>query len=123
MVIENISNLCGIILSKNKYTPTGYLNLWEAEDFMSVEFPSLEDVLAAGFIEETTYSAAFDKVGKLGQYKRQIDFFGIGDEKLYTVTPKGNGLVFLVSDGGKSVKKESGVKELKPVFGLPGIQV
>lgn len=101
------------------YTPTGLANFFDLDHFLHLEVsPSIDDLLNQGFIRETTYREAFSKVDLYEKFGHYLTLAAIANNQLYTVTPKGNGLVGLALDGGSKVEKKKGLEVLKPVMGF-----
>lgn len=98
------------------YTPTALFNLFNALHILTISFPTIDEALEEGFLQETTYKKAYSNVNLYDKYKLYLFGAGIIDHPLYTVTPKGNSVVFLLNDGGDKVEKPKAVTELKPVF-------
>ncbi len=102
--------------SPDTYTPTMLLNVFDLEHLLHVDFMPLEEVLEKGYLRETTYHQAYERVGLWEKYRQGIVLAGLADTQIYTVTPKGNSLVFLSKDGGTKVEKPKEVPVLKPAL-------
>lgn len=100
----------------DQYTPTLLFDLFNAEHMLSWELPSLEDAISRGYLRETTYIEAYRKVGIYERYRTSLILSGIAESPIYTVTPKGNGVVFLIKDGGRKSEKPKAVPEFKPAL-------
>ena len=102
----------------SRYTPTGYLEIFDVAHYLQIEYSNMDDLLSYGFVEQMNYRKAFKLSGYLGNYEQLLKERSIIDEPVYSITPKGNGLVFLVSDGGQKDKADD-LRErvLNPVFG------
>ena len=104
----------------NQYTPTYYIDIIHLSDAIYLDFPPFEQILKDGLLQETTYRAAYEKVGLLNRYYRYLALENLLDQPIYTVTPKGNGLVDIMPDFGVSSKKPkealAPVPVLKPAF-------
>lgn len=103
----------------NDYTPTDLFNIFNPMHFLSLDIPTIDEATDQGFLQETTYRQAYEKVGMYPRYRQYLELQGISDRTIYTVTPKGNGLVFLVTDGGEKRNQEDKVGELKPSLSFP----
>lgn len=102
--------------SADTYTPTPLINILSIEHFLTLDFPRLEDIIKEGFLKETTYREAYDKVGLWEKYRVALTLSNMADEKIYTVTPKGNTLVTLDRDFGKKQQDPKKAVQLRPVF-------
>lgn len=100
------------------YSPTGLANLYDIDHLFHLEIPPIDDLLKEGFVRETSYRVAFEKVGILDKYKQYLGLAAALEKPVYTVTPKGNGLVGLMRDGGDKVEKRKEVGVLRPVLGF-----
>lgn len=100
----------------SQYTPTNLYELFDIVHILSMEHPPVEKVVEKGYLKETTYGEAFDKVGLLSKYKATLILNNLVDEPLYAVTPKGNGVVFVFRDSGKRMEKPKTIPELKPAL-------
>ncbi|MBI2665385.1 hypothetical protein HYX12_02065 [Candidatus Woesearchaeota archaeon] len=98
--------------SPDTYTPTGYVDLIWAENALLMEKLSLSELLERGLLIETTYEEAFARAGVLRRFSYQLVTKDIGDKPVFQVTPKGNGLVYLINNGGDEVKN----KEKEPAL-------
>lgn len=92
----------------DKYTPTYTLNLFSLEHILHVDHPTLKDLETYGFVEQTSYGEAYQRVGLYKKYEKPLKIFGIADDPILRITPKGNGLVVLLP--------EDGSKSTNPVF-------
>lgn len=97
-------------------TPTRLLNIFDINHFLSLDFPSLEQAIEQGYLQETTYREAYTRVGLYGKYRLSLAHSEVVDKPVYAVTPKGNSVVVLMKDAGKKVEKPKTVPEFKPVF-------
>ncbi len=102
--------------SSNRYTPTSLFNLLDLTHMLNFELPSLEDAINRGYIRESTYAESYQRAGIYDRYRTSLLLSGIADSPVYTVTPKGNGVVFLMKDGGRRSEKPKFVPELKPAL-------
>ena len=57
---------------------------------------SMGDLAIMGMVRQTSYAEAYDGVGLYASYKEGLAQRRLTDEPVYQVTPKGNGLVFLL---------------------------
>lgn len=102
--------------SPETYTPTQLLNIFDVSDVLYIELPTISELIDYGLVRETTYEAAYKEVGMFQKYSKLLALRNLNQEKVYQVTPKGNGLVFLASDLGEKRKQENKIKELVPAF-------
>lgn len=106
----------------NEYTSNNLLNIFDLSHLLTLEFPPLNQAINDGFIAESTYAAAYHKVGLYDRYGKLLKLSGLNDSSLYVITPKGNSLIVLMRDGGDHIKKPKEtiavqkVSELKPAF-------
>ncbi|MBR9702680.1 hypothetical protein GOV10_01465 [Candidatus Woesearchaeota archaeon] len=120
--LMTIPNSLIINNDRNDFTPTGAFDFFDFSHLLCVEFPSIEETLELGMLFETTIGQAYKMHNLYEQYNRQIEFFGLNDKTAYMVSPKGNGLVYLIRDFGSTKPEKEGVRELKPALsplGLP----
>jgi hypothetical protein len=99
---------------KDLYTPDYTLDIFNFYHFLCFEHPSMTYLEEQGVVEKRTYREAYQRVGRYEQYARAMDFFGITEEPVYQITPKGNGLVILTGEGGKKVEKKKESRVLIP---------
>ena len=97
--------------SPDAYTPTASIDLLSADQFHTMDFRSIDELLNAGLVRETSYEEAFEKAGAYDAFSTAINVSGLTLTRLYQVTPKGNGLLYLVRETGhkkeqKDVRKE-----------------
>ena len=85
-------------------SPTGLTVPFDFRQLMLEETATIEDLQKYGFIEQSTYKKVYKNVGLYEKYQQDILSRGIQDRKVYMITPKGNGLVFLWMPSGD--KKE-----------------
>jgi len=102
----------------NLLTPTGTLNLFDWRHLKTFDAPNLDDFITDEFLEETTYEAAYKRADVYEAFAAAMHVLGIAENKVYQVTPKGNGLVRIIRDFGKKQKNpEKGkVPILRPQF-------
>ena len=81
-------------------------------DIVDVVYPSIDEVLEWGYVREVTYGESFERVKQFERYKDALAFFDISDKTVYQVTPKGNGLVYLLKDGGDKKRLEDSARSL-----------
>lgn len=98
------------------YTPTGLFNFYNLDHLLHFSTPTIEDLVKHEFIRETTYERAFTRVGIFDRYQTDLALAEVTHNPLYTVTPKGNGLIGLSQDGGKKIQKYQGLDVLKPIW-------
>jgi len=97
---------------KELYTPDYTVDLFNFEHFYSFESPSMSYLEEHGLMEQKTYREAYQRMGKYEQYAQAIEVLGIAEKPIFQITPKGNSLVMLLSDGGDKVPKRKEVKKL-----------
>lgn len=102
--------------SENDYTPTNLFNVFDISHTFQVDFPPMEDLLNKGFVRKTTYRDAYARVGLFDKYRQFLTLAGVIDNEIYTITPKGNGLVHLAEDFGPKSKEPETEKVLKPAL-------
>ncbi len=101
---------------ENTYTPTYLFEIFDLVHLLSLEYPTVEEIMTKGYLKETTYGEAFNKVGLFSKYKSFLVLNNLVDKPVCAVTAKGNGVVFIFKDGGEKMKKPKTVPELKPAF-------
>ncbi len=82
-------------------------------------YPTTDEAIRCGLVEQTTYRDAFDNADQLLRYEKGLESYDILDQHVYRVTPKGNGLVVLARDFGVKKRDPSTLKELKPAWAFP----
>lgn len=102
--------------SENDFTPTNLFNVLDISHIFQVDFPSMETLLDKGFIRKSTYRYTYERVGLLDKYRQFLALAGVIDDEVYTITPKGNGLVGLARDFGPKSKEPKTEKVLKPAL-------
>lgn len=102
--------------SPNQYTPTYCIDLLNFSDLIYLDAPKLADVIRDGLLRTTDYANAYQRVGLYEKYRQFIVLSGIENNIVYQVTPKGNGLVRLMTDGGEKVQKPKTHPAFKPAF-------
>ena len=100
------------------YTPTNLFNFFDIAHVLTLETPSIEDLLNYGLVRETTYERAFRETNAFDKFSKALAINDLNGKKIYQVTPKGNGLIMLSTDGGEKTKEKSRIKELVPQLGL-----
>lgn len=101
----------------DKHTSTYLLNIYNIEHMALCQPANIDDLLGHGLVEQTTYKAAYDRVGLYNKYSASLALGDIADRSVYRVTPKGNSLVFLAKDFGEQKKLPDAKKVLNPVLG------
>src|SRR3989344_5053695 len=91
-------------------TPTGTYDLLDWHTFLNIDSVGIEKAERIGLVQETTYATAFTKLG-LSEYLTSIEIVGAANDKIWEVTPKGNGIVYLFNDGGEEKKLPDGSPE------------
>lgn len=104
--------------SANDYTPTFYVDFCST-DILNFDAPSLEQIINDGLIRETNYKEAYERVGLYEKYSRFLILAGLTDREIYQVTPKGNGLVFILPETGDKAPKPKYSPVLKPSHAFP----
>ncbi len=98
----------------NKFTPTDLLQILDVEHLFEFDKPSLDDLIKQGLVIQTTYKEAYDRAGYYTIHKNSMDVLNVADRQVFQITPKGNTLVFLISEGGQP--KSYKVRDAKPAF-------
>ncbi|RME31687.1 hypothetical protein D6789_01890, partial [Candidatus Woesearchaeota archaeon] len=93
------------------YTPTSLLKILTLDHFLQLDLPTPTELEEMGLVHRATYGEAYTSVG-LDEYLQPLAVLGVLDKKVYRVTPKGNGLIFLGTEGGDEQRKD--VRDLKP---------
>lgn len=101
------------------YTPTGLLRVFDYDHMLQVQTPTISELIDYGLVKETTYQEAYKNVGLYEKHKRLLTLKDLQDKPIYTITPKGNGLVFLEPDSGDTEKFDE--KSPSPVFTRDGL--
>lgn len=104
---------------KDDYTPTDLFNLFDFFHMLSFDTLSIEEAVKQGYLIQTTYEEAYRKVGLYDKYRTYLELQQLSDKSLYAVTPKGNGVVALIRDGGEKQKQPRGARQLRPVPPFP----
>ena len=102
--------------SENDFTPTNLSNMLDISYLFQLDFPSMESLLDKGFVRKSTYRHAYEQVVLLNKYRQFLALAGVIDNEVYTITPKGNGLVRLARDFGPKSKEPKTEKVLKQAF-------
>jgi len=99
--------------SPETYTPTGYLRIFDLDHFLQIQTPTISELIEYGIVKESTYAEAYKRFGLYDKYHLPLTLKNLVDKPVYTITPKGNGLVFLSHDGGSPMKfkKKSPARE------------
>ncbi|MBI4152460.1 hypothetical protein HY495_02005 [Candidatus Woesearchaeota archaeon] len=95
---------------QNDLTPTGTYDLLDLYTLLSIDSVGIEKAERIGLVQETTYGRAFAKLGLSG-YLNSIETVGAAQDKIWQVTPKGNGIVYLIPDGGEKKELPDGSPE------------
>ncbi|HEX8762885.1 MAG TPA: hypothetical protein VF733_03965 [Candidatus Saccharimonadales bacterium] len=94
-------------------------NFFDIVQGLVVYHPGIGQLVEEEYVTPTTHQEAYRQVDAYEEYADAMHSRGVADDRVYQVTPKGNAMIFLVSDGGKQRPNED--KEKNPVFGfLPG---
>lgn len=104
------------ILDNNpdQHTPTSLPDWLEWNHLRQLSTPSIEELINWGLMIESTYREAYATVGLLEKYRTIMILDRVLDEKVYVITPKGNGLIGLSADSGKPQKNPEKGKVLRP---------
>ena len=102
-------------------TPTRLLNLFDLTQIYSFDFMTGESATEAGLVMSTTYTKAYKAVGAYEQFADNLHELGVADEQVHQVTPKGNGLVFLVGEFGDTTPPKEAPQRQRSFGLLPGI--
>lgn len=97
----------------DQYTPTNLLDWFEWDHMRQLSAPSIDELINWGLIRESSYKEFFATVGLLEKYRVQLILEGVIDNKVYVVTPKGNGLIGLSADTGRPQKNPEKGKVLR----------
>jgi len=83
--------------SSDTLTPTGTADLFRFRDLMDLDYQPPEEMIENGYLRQATYREVFKKQGLADHYAGALDMAldRIGEQTLYEVTPKGNGIVYL----------------------------
>jgi hypothetical protein len=99
----------------NEYTPSTLVDPVDLGQLLQlVVSPKIEELVGWGLIRETNYIEAYVRVGLYDKYKLAIDMKNLGNETVYQITPKGNGLVNIMLDGGEKTPEKKKAMELVP---------
>ena len=101
-----------------KFTPTNLVNIFEITHILTVETPSISELVTYGYIKETTYGKAYEEAGTSGKFDKYLALNDLTNKQIYQITPKGNGMVFLATDSGETNKEEQRIKKLVPLTNL-----
>jgi len=86
-------------------TPTGLLSVLSFEHFVDLCNPTAEELVEMGLAKRATYREVYAQAGFIERYGPQLEKFEVLDSSIYTITPKGNTLVFIRPDGGEREPK------------------
>jgi len=102
----------------SKYTPSTLVEPLDLGQILQIVFPSIDELVEWELVRDTTYKEAYKRAGLYDQYRLGIELKNIGDETVYQITPKGNGLVFVATEGGEKTSEKK--RELVFVPGWHG---
>lgn len=100
----------------NELTPIALMNWLKFEHMMLVEHSTIEQLIEYGFIRETTYQEAYQDEDWYIKNKEKFQKMQTKGEKLYAVTPKGNGLIYLFKESGENDEEKKDEKKAATVF-------
>lgn len=101
--------------STDTYTPSALVEPLDLGQLMQMVIsPKIDELVGWGLIKETNYRQAYENVGLYDQYRLPIELKNLGEQTVYQVTPKGNGLVFLAADGGEKTPEKKKVLVFEP---------
>ena len=101
------------------YTPTISDVLFNINHLIHIEIPSIDYCLENGIIRDTTYLKTYEQAKMDKNYLNELERFGVLNNSVYQVTPKGNSLIYLVGSGGEKQEGESrefSFEKLLPIF-------
>ena len=98
-------------------TPTYIVDILDLSQFFQMTIPTIEELFRWGLIEEVAYGEAFRRVGLYDKYSRAMHVLEIMEVPLYSVTPKGNGLIFILGEGGEKSENKGRTQLPVPAFG------
>ena len=101
-------------------TPTHIVNITNIDHIACLDKPSITELVDTEIVIPTTHSDAYKRVGAYEQYAEDLHSRNVADDLIYQVTPKGNGLVFIIPRRGDSQPKTEPQPELLPGQ-LPGL--
>lgn len=81
-------------------TPTHLFNLRNFDHLTSMVTPSIQDLLDSGFVQASTYREAYEEAGLYDRYAQDLASRNLTGQQVFTITPKGSTLVFLMPDSG-----------------------
>lgn len=101
--------------SPDQLTPTGLFRLFTADHALTFVKPTLEELIESyGFVAPTTYEEAYDAAGLYDEFAEDLASRNHARQQIYTITPKGNTLVFL--GGGDSPTPPKEDPQFEPAF-------
>jgi hypothetical protein len=68
---------------------------------MCLDSPPLADLTEKGLLLQTTHAEAYARAG-LGDQVPELESRNVAEDVAYQVTPRANGLIFLIRDGGNA---------------------
>jgi hypothetical protein len=102
---------------RDQLTPSLSLDMFDARHLAAWASLPLDQVIAQGYLDQTTYRRAYSAVGQWERYRRALTAMGLADKRVFSVTPKGNGVVLLRGSGGTEDPKKGFLPQLKPIVG------
>src|SRR3990167_7391957 len=99
-----------------------YLNIFNIYQLLHIDNAPMGELERLEMVIESTYEKSFREVGEYEKYAKIISELGIGEKKVYQVTPKGNVLIAIVEKTGSKKLKENHQKDVfgdfipKPAF-------
>jgi len=97
---------------KDELTRLGTLKfISNLEHRASYDFPGIEKLAEQGFVELKTYEDAYAHAGLGSQYSSSLGLLELSKKPVYAVTPKGNGMIFLINEGGEKTPKADCAKK------------
>lgn len=100
----------------DEYTPVGYISRFNPYHQLHLDTPDIGTLEKRGLIRQTTYQEAYEDAGLWRQHAKWLQLAGLANSSVYTVTPRGNGVIYLAADRGISEKKVQKSGVLRPVF-------
>lgn len=91
-------------LKKEEYAPP--FELFNIYHLAAFEFSTIDRLADQELVEHTTYQDAYKKAGLYDRYATHLHIAGIAELPAYRVTPKGNGLIFLMKDSGSRKRQK-----------------
>lgn len=100
------------------FTPSTVADLLLFRQILSLWSPDLDHFVNNGYIDETTYRTAYQRVGVWDKYGKYLELAGVANERVYQVTPKGNTLVFLEPNNGNELRECRESRVLRPALAI-----